>query len=67
MMSEDSIKKVAAAIAKDIFEVGDEVGSPVGRIEFKSAGYPDNEKSQGGLCLQALENLIKKSLEKALS
>ena len=63
---EIDIDLAAKAIARDIFEVGDEPSSPVHRMQFIGGTYPDNEKTQGGVCEIALETLIKNSLKKQI-
>lgn len=49
---------VAKLIARRIFEAGDEPKSPCKRLAFKSGGWPDKERAQGGIGEEPLANLI---------
>ncbi len=47
-------KDLAARLARELFELGDECGSPCRRIEFKGGAWPATERAQGGMCEVAL-------------
>lgn len=49
-------------LARMLFELGDEPGSPCQRIEFKGGEYPKREKSQGGMCESALGSWLDRAL-----
>ena len=49
-------------LARMLFELGDEPGSPCQRIEFKGGQYPKHEKSQGGMCESALGSWLDRAL-----
>jgi len=53
----------AESLVEKLFDLGDEPGSPVTRIQFKAGKYPHNEKSQGGMCREALIEFFKQILE----
>ena len=53
---------LAAQIARAIFSCGDELGDKTQRIQFIGGTWPDNEKSMGGLCEDALVDLIARTL-----
>ncbi len=55
-------EKLARKIARDIFTCGKEFDLPVTRLEFKS-GELRRETAQGGLCENALAQVIKESLK----
>lgn len=61
------IKSLAEAVAKDIFELGNEPDSPCHRIEFKGGKHPNAETAQGGMCLKSLADNIEESIKKRLS
>lgn len=51
--------KLAAQLARDIFEAGDEPGSPCNRIQFLGGSWANQtEKPQGGFCKDALATFI---------
>lgn len=58
MLSNEYIESLASSIADAIFKVGYEPGEPTTRIQFMSGEWPDNEKEQGGLCLDSLRRVI---------
>ena len=55
-------QKLANAIARHIFECGSEPNRPTTRLQFKSGVWPDNERSEGGLCEIALARVIADAL-----
>lgn len=57
------MNNLAETIARKIFEVGDEPNSPTQRLQFMGGEYPDNEKTQGGLCEIALAEFIADIIE----
>lgn len=52
------IHDMATKAARAIFVCGDERKRPTTRISFVSGEWPDNEKQGGGLCEEALTNVI---------
>lgn len=50
---------LAHIITDHLFDLGSEPGSPAQRIAFKGGTFPDNEKSQGGLCKDSLLRVIR--------
>ena len=56
-------KELSEHIARKIFEVGDEINSPTQRIQFIGGEYPDNEKTQGGMCERALRDFILRTMQ----
>jgi hypothetical protein len=55
---------LAEAIANELFELGDELNSPTQRIEFKGGSYTMGERSQGGLCKEALTRWLAEALDR---
>jgi hypothetical protein len=53
-------------IAREIFRLGDEGGSPCRRIQFKVGKWPYDERNQGGIALQPLAEHIKRILSENL-
>lgn len=60
------IDKLAAKIAKEIFEIGSEPYSPCTRIQFMAKKSDETENSQGGLCEIALEQSLRRLFKKHL-
>ena len=57
--NDQSQRKLAEAIAAEIFMVGHLPNRPVSRIAFKSGNWRNGEEKEGGgLCRIALENVI---------
>lgn len=64
------IDSMAKAIARELFECGDEYMSPTVRIEFRARGKTserEDERPQGGLCESALAQFLTQSIEKHIS
>jgi hypothetical protein len=55
--------ELVTKIAHHIFNCGHEPNDKVQRLEFKGGQYPDNETNLGGLCLDALINVIEQCLD----
>ena len=61
-MIEIEQKELAEKVARDIMAIGDEPNSKAQRLQYMGGEYPDNEKKQGGLCENALADVIEESL-----
>ncbi len=60
--------EMAVKAADALFELGDDLGYPCKRIEFKGPKNAQGvERPQGGLCRSALIRTITKSLESSLT
>jgi hypothetical protein len=55
---------LAEAIANELFELGDELNSPTQRIEFKGGSYTTGERSQGGMCKEAMTSWLAEALDR---
>jgi hypothetical protein len=55
-------RRLAACLARAIFEMGDEPNSRCTRIQFKGGRWPNNERNQGGIAEEPLAIAIKKKL-----
>lgn len=63
------VDRVAEAIARDLFELGDEYMSPCTRLEFRAKGKTserEDEKPQGGLCESAMASFLSEKLDEYL-
>jgi hypothetical protein len=56
-------EQVAEKLAETIFNLGDAPNSPCRRLQFMGGEYPDKEKSQGGLCKNALIGIIRDNID----
>lgn len=64
MTEQASSEELAKHIARAIFAVGDELGKPIQRIEFKAGSWSQGtEIGLGGLCEDALFRVILRALE----
>ena len=63
-MNTDKLRKLAEILARDIFATGEFRDIKITRLQFMSGKWPDNEKTQGGVCEKALVNIIYKSLKR---
>ena len=59
-----NIEKLAQNITDDLFESGDEPGSPTTRIQFMGGEWPDNEVAQGGFNKDACAAFMRHMIEK---
>lgn len=57
-------KELAAYLARQIFEIGDEPNDKAQRLEFKGGTYPDHETNLGGLSESSLADFIHYALDK---
>ena len=55
-------QRLAVALAREIFAIGDEPTSPCTRIQFKGGHWPDNERNQGGIGEPPLAQFLEKKL-----
>lgn len=57
-MAHRDAEREGERIARAIFRVGNEAGSPCKRIQFMGGEWPDRERGQGGLCESSLATVI---------
>jgi hypothetical protein len=54
--------RLAECLARAIFEMGDDPGSPCTRIQFMGGAWPDNERRLGGITEKPLAVALEKLL-----
>ena len=66
ILTDDIIHRTAILLSAELFECGNELKSPVHRIQFMGGEYPDNERAQGGLNQAALTAWLESALRRHL-